>query len=264
MWSPLSLVQWVLGETAKHLHADHQDEPPPLPPLAIDEKGWLSGADVEHFPSPRQQALATVDSVPHFITSHWTATGPGTGRSCARRAMKMPAEGQHVGSWHVLICRDGSILQSIPFRRGAWHAGGKSALKFAKTKVGQWFPSPTGKVSMNALGVGVEFEVVGEVRKVGPVWMGWPYGKNGERGPVVREEETVEWRGKRYHTFTTEQECAAVRLWSALAREYPIDRHGAAWGHVDLDPTRKSDPGPVWRESQLPRILDIVYGKAGK
>jgi len=254
------------ARVAEQIRADHQDELAD-PPLSIDEKGWLSGHGVELFPSPRQNALATKDShgpAPIGVVWHWTATGNGTGRACAKAAMKMPGPKSHVGSWHVLICRDGAILQSIPFRRGAWHVGSKSARGLRDVSPDASRPAwrlgwPGRDLRGNKSLVGIEMECVGEVRSVGGKWMGWPFGREGRMGPVVPIHEVVTHDSKHYHLITAAQEIAARRIVRALVTEYDSMRPELlSLGHRDIDPERKTDPGPWFADVMLPRILAAV------
>jgi hypothetical protein len=259
------------ARAAAEMHGDHDEDAADLP-LAIDEKGWLSGDGVERYPSPRQNALATRDEsgpAPIGVVHHWTATGNGTGRACARAAMKMPGPGSHVGSWHVLICRDGAILQSIPFRRGAWHVGSKSA--FGLRDVGpaghpHWVVGtrPGRDLRGNKALVGIEYECVGELHPIasaGGKMMGWPFGRNGKKGPVVPDSEMVHHRGKYLHRFTDAQEVASRRLLCALVAEYDMRPELLGLGHRDIDPGRKTDPGPWFNDVMLPRILAAVLGE---
>jgi hypothetical protein len=49
---------------------------------------------------------------------------------------------------------------------------------------------------------------------------------------------------------------AAERVWRALVSAYPIVRGRAMLRHSELDPTRRSDPGPAWPAG---RVLDYAY-----
>jgi N-acetyl-anhydromuramyl-L-alanine amidase AmpD len=60
--------------------------------------------------------------------------------------------------------------------------------------------------------------------------------------------------------FPTAQVRAAERLLRALVAAYPIEREHAGHGHVEFDPSRRSDPGPIFLEEILPPMLDRVYG----
>lgn len=59
--------------------------------------------------------------------------------------------------------------------------------------------------------------------------------------------------------FPEEQVIGACRVWRALAKRYPITQRNAAWGHVDIDPKRRSDPGPVWKAKHLERVLSYAF-----
>lgn len=58
--------------------------------------------------------------------------------------------------------------------------------------------------------------------------------------------------------FPDEQVDAAVRLVRALAEAYSLERRQAGYGHVMFDPSRRSDPGPVWA-AMLPGLLERAY-----
>lgn len=246
----------------QELEADHEDEVSEDAPIAIDDAGWAAGADVHRIPSARSQTLVHRDSsgpAPAGIVWHWTATNEGTGWACARRIAQAPKPGERSASWHVLITRAGEVLQSIPFRRGSWHAGGQSAKRFAKHG-DRWTIDAAGTLSANALMIGIELENVGEVREHDGQWMGWPFGKDGKKGPVVPAGAVRQSGSKFFHDFTEAQERAARRVLRALADEYRIDVASSSFGHVDIDPTRKTDPGPLWKKHVLPRIQAAVYG----
>lgn len=65
----------------------------------------------------------------------------------------------------------------------------------------------------------------------------------------------LEGHGKEFPLAQVE---AAERLVHALAEAYDIRREHAGHGHVEFDPARRSDPGPVWN-ALLPSLLDRVY-----
>lgn len=241
------------------LEGDHGDAADEDPIIAIDDDGWASGADVFRIASARSSSLHTRDTSgpsPVGVVWHWTATPAGTGWACARRIADPPVHGERAASWHVLITRAGEILHSVPFRRGAWHAGGATARRFSLRKDG-WELGDSGRVGANALMIGIELENVGEVRPADGGFRGWPFDAG---APRIPDDEVVAFGVRHYQGFPEAQQVAARRLLRAVVREYGIARRAASWGHRDIDPTRKRDPGPVWCDEILPPILDRVFG----
>ena len=60
--------------------------------------------------------------------------------------------------------------------------------------------------------------------------------------------------------FPNAQVSAAADVWRILTATYPIIRANAMVQHSELDPDRKSDPGPVWMNKHAPGILTACYG----
>lgn len=259
-----------------------------LPPISVDEHGVLSGDKVVQVPSKRRSPLLT--PAPVMVVWHWTATARGTGLTCAKRSAPAARGKSEQHSAHLWVEADGTVYQSVPCLHGSWHAGGPSSARFRELGR-EWVvdASRSSKTGANALSVGVELVNVGEVRLVKPgatrssawvparpgdrgaVFMGWPYGRiDGDgkvaKGSVVPDSdvaEAVDRSGRRrtYHAFTPEQVAAAARIVRALSSAYGISRSAFCWGHVDVDPSRKQDPGPLWYADLLPRVLDDVFGE---
>jgi hypothetical protein len=254
---------------------------PRLPVLTIGADGWVIGDKVVRVPTERLHAWRTKSGEALGVMWHWTATAHGTALAMAKRIMKGP--GTSVHGW---VEYDGTFYQSAPFTRSVGHGGGKTALRMSE-KNGKCVIDPTAHLDANSFLQGIEIVCVGEVRLVmkksdgsyGPatahvpsaVYMGWPFGKwkkdedNGKlfvaKGPIVDQNEVdqaVDEEGVRryYQDYTIAQVNTIERLCRAMRDKYKWTDDQLSWGHIDSDPGRKTDPGPLFRKKWLPMILE--------
>ena len=98
-------------------------------------------------------------------------------------------------STHVLIRRNGQLVQFVPFHRRAWHAG----LSYCE-----------GRSRINDFSVGVELEGA----------------------------DDLPFEDAQYESLT--------KLTRALRQSYPAITPERIYGHCDIAPGRKTDPGPTF------------------
>lgn len=245
--------------------------------MKVDSSGWLEAnasglPEIVKIPSVRT-CLYDPPSVPMGLVWHWTG-GRGGAKfavGCAEEIRTYTAGVDRPASWHVMVCRDGRLVQSVSFDKGAWHVGrpgriGQPPVRDVGT--GVW-TVPTGRLygNVNRGTVGVELENAGRLEKVGDNYYCWPYWlhpDDANSGPDHRYEVAASraqvCEGQFYDNFPAEQEQAATRLLQALTIRYKWPRAVSGYGHLMFDFPRKQDPGPLWLTDALPRIQDLVYG----
>ncbi|MGQ9689349.1 MAG: N-acetylmuramoyl-L-alanine amidase [Desulfobaccales bacterium] len=166
-----------------------------------------------------------------FLVMHYTA-----GRS-AESSIDYLTKPIAKASAHVVIGRDGSITQLVPFDTVAWHAGTSS-----------W----DGFDGLNHYSIGIELDNAGVLTRQGNRWKAW-FGDtypDDEVLEAVHKHETV-LRG--WHLYTEVQLTAALELADLLVNFYKLRD---VVGHDDIAPGRKIDPGPAFpMESFRKRIL---------
>lgn len=59
--------------------------------------------------------------------------------------------------------------------------------------------------------------------------------------------------------YTTAQVEAAKKVARALVQTYDIQRQYALLAHGDIDPDRRSDPGPEWMKRHGPQVVEHAY-----
>ncbi len=59
--------------------------------------------------------------------------------------------------------------------------------------------------------------------------------------------------------FPSAQVASACKVWRAIVRTYGIPREHAMITHQSIDPTRRTDPGPVWGLQHADIVLDFAY-----
>ena len=158
---------------------------------------------------------------PKYLVMHYTA---GQTTSSAVNWFKNPAA---KASAHLLIGRDGEVIQMVPFNRVAWHAGRS-----------QW----KGVVGLNQYSVGIELVNAGRLSQRGDQWTDWT-GKIVPPDEVVVATHANENAVARWQAYTTVQIETALEAALALYREYGLTE---CVGHEDVAPYRKSDPGPAF------------------
>lgn len=232
-------------------HDERHDDPAPDAVADLDVRdGWLEGQGVTRDTSPKHSRSPRLERTgPALAVTHCTSTLHGSAPALLK-AIRRP-DGREA-SWHILIDEHGGITQSVPFTRAAWHAGSATAAKVELDGL---------HVSVNSASIGIELVNAGEVRKVDREYRAWPFAGDATRkpGPIVPVTQTVTVGKRLYHAYTVQQVEAWRRVMRALIEAWPalkqdvtlVQRDGSrrampGWrvGHVDVDPTRKSDPCP--------------------
>ncbi len=146
-------------------------------------------------------------------------------------------------SAHVVIDRDGSITQLVPFNVIAWHAG--------KSSYG-------GRKGFNKYSIGIEIVNSGPLTKSGNVYRSW-FGSAYNPSEVIEAIHRNQTRPKYWHVYTEEQIQVVKDLSRLLIEQYGIKQ---ILGHEEIAPRRKTDPGPAFpldriREKLLSESRDV-------
>ena len=176
----------------------------------------LMGGGVIHLECPKNRRGL---GEPDMIILHYTAGMDAM--SSAKFLVKPDVK----ASAHVVIGRDGQVIQMVPFNIEAWHAG--------KSSYG-------GRNELNHNSIGIELDNLGQLRLEGEKFVA----ECGKEVPVEEvytedsEEVPTYW-----HDYTDVQMRVLNEECGLLVDTYPI---GDIVGHSDVT-SRKVDPGPALR-----------------
>lgn len=156
-----------------------------------------------------------------YLVMHYTA-----GRS-ASSSINWLTNADAKASAHLVIGRDGSITQLVPFNRIAWHAG-----------TSRW----EGLTGMNSHSIGIELDNAGILTRQGGKWKAW-FGGEYDDEDVVEAAHKHESQMRGWHGYTEDQIGSALEVGRLLVRHYKLKD---VIGHDDIAPGRKQDPGPAF------------------
>ncbi len=158
---------------------------------------------------------------PAYLVLHYTA-----GRSLDSSVAHFTSPAAQASS-HVLIGRDGRVVQMVPFNHAAWHAG-RSAWKELH--------------GLNQHSIGIEMDNAGRLVRSGDGYRSWFQGVY-PAADVVTARHRNEHSDAHWHAYTEVQIEAALDIAAVLMRAYQLEE---ILGHEDISPGRKSDPGPAF------------------
>ena len=177
--------------------------------------------------------------VPKFLVIHYTASGPGSdiAKFFSQPSAKVSA--------HLVVRRDGTLVQCVPFNVVGFHAGKSS-----------WIDSSGKKfIGLNQSSIGIEIENWGPLKKTGAGWVSWT-GQPVDAGKVIEARHKFGAPTGGWEIFTEAQIETVIAAASAICEEYGIEE---IVGHDDISPGRKSDPGPAW---SMASFKAKVFGRA--
>jgi N-acetylmuramoyl-L-alanine amidase len=173
---------------------------------------------------------------PKYLVFHYTS-----GRS-AQESIDWLCNPEAKASAHLVVARDGSITQLVPFNAVAWHAG-----------VSNW----EGLSGLNHYSIGIEMDNAGRLTKVDNMFRAW-FQSEYKAEEVIQATHKFEQAPAYWHAYTEVQIKTALDLASILVKTYGLRD---IIGHEDIAPGRKSDPGPAF---PLANISSRVMGRAGE
>jgi N-acetylmuramoyl-L-alanine amidase len=142
-------------------------------------------------------------------------------------------------SSHVIVDRDGEVVQMVPFNRRAWHAG--------KSRWGDL-------ENLNACAIGLELVNAGALDRLpSGDWVDWAKHRIPERDVMVASHKH-EARERGWHVYPEIQLARALEVARALHAPYGFTD---VLGHDDVAPDRKVDPGPAF---PMARFAAAVLG----
>ena len=170
-----------------------------------------------------------------YLVFHYTA-GRSAESSVESLCTRKP---QGNASAHLVLARDGRIVQLVPFNIVAWHAG-----------VSQW----NGVVGLNQASIGIEMDNAGAMSRVGDKFVAW-FGKEYAASEVMLAEHKHGGGVRPWHAYTQVQIERALELAQLLVNHYSLE---GVLGHEDIAQGRKQDPGPAF---PLASIASCALGR---
>ncbi|MEN9444743.1 MAG: hypothetical protein RIS47_1633 [Bacteroidota bacterium] len=180
----------------------------------------LVGAEVEFIKSPNYSGKFKAGQ-PDTAVIHYTAA-PSV--ISAVRTLTNP---RVKASAHLIVGRDGSVKQLIPFNVIAWHAG-KSSYQ--------------GRDGLNSYSIGIEIDNAGPLTKSGSTFRD-VYGNEYQPNQVVEGIHRNQTTPKFWHAYTEVQIEKVIDILELLIQTYKVK---LIVGHEEIAPNRKTDPGPAF------------------
>lgn len=146
-----------------------------------------------------------------------------------------------VVSAHVLIGRDGRVIQFLPFDKIAFHAG-KS-----------WWESDE---DLNTMSIGIELDNAGSLKETPEGWF-----RKKIRIPDDRVKRAAYWRESKvrgWEIFPQTQLDVLERVVRALVDRYGGPDQIEMLGHDDVNLANRQDPGAVF---PMPELREKIWGR---
>jgi N-acetylmuramoyl-L-alanine amidase len=217
----------------------------------VDDNHFLITTEGRRFqqipPHPngyQRRLLMEQPHAPRFIIMHYTT---GTRMESTINHFKDPGSGV---STHLLIGRDGRVVQFLPFNRIAHHAGLS------------WWEQIR---HLNPLSIGIELDNAGRLRRGKDasgrdIWMS-------RKVPIPDEHVLLapHWKNLKrlaaWETFPDVQLEVAFKIVKALTARYPSIQE--ILGHDDVNLLNREDPGPLfpmseWRKKLFGRTRPVI------
>lgn len=179
----------------------------------------LTGPDVSFRQTPNVGGAMR----PRFVLLHYTA-GRNLESSVESLCTRKP---QGNASAHLVLGRDGRIVQLAAFNAVTWHAGAS-----------QW----SGIDGLNHHAIGIEMDNAGLLNREGERYVSW-FGKAYPENEVRIAEHRHGGGTKAWHHYTEAQIGRALELCELLVAHYGLED---VLGHEDVARGRKIDPGPAF------------------
>ena len=198
------------------------------------------GKAVAYRPSPNHGGVIS----PEYLVIHFTRGASAEG------SINWLLDPQSKASAHLVIARDGTITQLVPFNRKAWHAGRS-----------HW----ADREHMNDWSIGIELDNHGDLIGGAGSWRtGW--GRPVSDQDVVELPHKFDGKVRGWHVYTETQLQVTATVAATLVNHY---RLRDVVGHDDISPGRKLDPGPAFpmesfraaimgREADDPQVHDTT------
>jgi len=191
----------------------------------------LEGENVEIVPCDKDSGLFT-NGLPDTVVLHYTAAGSVS--SAVRTLTDLHVK----ASAHLVIGREGEIMQLVPFNKIAWHAG-KSEYQ--------------GRKGLNHYSIGIEMDNAGRLNKLEGEYVAW-FGRKYLATQVLAATHKNETVSGYWHLYTEEQIQCVQQVCELMRDHYQIQ---TIVGHDDIAPGRKTDPGPAFPLEKLrQRVLE--------
>ena len=197
-----------------------------------DEQGreWFAeGDNFQKAPAEKNRESFSPGNL-DTIVIHYTA-----GRN-AQQSVDWLRREEVQASAHLVVGRDLSVTQLVPFNFKAWHAG-RSAWQ--------------GRSGFNKYSIGIEIDNAGQLQKSGEVYIAWfedEYSQNQVVEGIHRNETLL----SHWHRYTKDQIDLVEEICAVLVEKYKIS---SILGHEEISPKRKKDPGPAF---PLDRLRDSI------